>query len=284
MKIAERSLQDQQSQPPDSSTLRCATSMRSRTVDCPLSLMTRLDLLRDDLKAWMVAHALIRWKPQEEVTHITVNIHFFTIWLLTKTLRCRRETDCDSSIEQFDHIVSLAERFVLLDRTSPESCRPAATTGTFLPACLYKIVLRCRGSKIRRRAISVIRRLNLQEVFDGFFISLWLSCIMEVEESTALRMDPRLSGVEDLQCKDIPEGARLLESTYAGHWDDVINLHNFYKMDHGRVLVASYADTKALTGIAVQEMWFPVDRSTTGLAEGAAPIFELFPRYLHNHP
>lgn len=282
MSLAKSAIEGQQHQPPDNSTLRCATFMQSRTVECPSPLLRRLHCLMEDLRAWMSAHALIRWSPQEELAHITINIQFFIIWILAKNLRCERETNFDTSIQQFAHIVSLAERFVLLDRASPASSRPAATTGTFIPACLYEIVQRCRDSKIRRRAISVIRCLNLQGVFDGFFVFSWLSCIVQLEESRAREIDPTLLPVKDLRCKDIPEAARILESTHVENWDAVTNLHNFYKMDHGRALVASYADTTALTGIAVQEMMSGVDRSTTGLAEGAPTLLGLSPKYLSN--
>ncbi|KAF2174073.1 hypothetical protein M409DRAFT_16347 [Zasmidium cellare ATCC 36951] len=269
---ARQALQAQAFHPTDTSTLKCLTFVaRHDAVRCP-SKPEKVEEIKVKLAAWMSTYTRVPWDPKDEIAYILTNIHYFYLWLAANSFQSRYQKEFDPLISQFEHIISLAERFVFLDRVCSKtrgrgpstsgSARPASTTGTHVTVTVCEIGVRCRDSAVRRRCMDILRALNLEGVCDGHFLASWIQCIMEIEETGARLKNDVLSKSFDLTCEDIPEEARVLDTIIPQEWDNGVNIHNFYKMAQSKILVAKYKDDPD-GDIVIEETAFIVDRTPT---------------------
>ncbi|KAK4498410.1 hypothetical protein PRZ48_011068 [Zasmidium cellare] len=273
---ARQILQSQPICPTNADTLKCLTFIGRRGALRRSAQPEHISEIKSKLVAWMSAYTMVPWDPKDEVAYILTNIHYFYLWLMANTFESRYQTDYDPLLSQFENIIRLAERFVFLDRaslknrTGRRSPSRNQTTGTHIIVTICEIGLRCRDSALRRRCIEILQALNLEGVCDGHFLASWIQSIMEIEESSAMAMNPALLDATSLKCEDIPEEARVLDTLIVQDWDDGVNVHNFYKMAQSRILVAKYQDS--LDGdIIIEETVFVVDRApTVGKAKASA--------------
>ncbi|EME45301.1 hypothetical protein DOTSEDRAFT_71113 [Dothistroma septosporum NZE10] len=264
--------------------LACAAS-RTIPLETETDLLRRMDEVKHELRDWMTALASYRVGRSEEVQHILTQIHFFYIFFVISTCRDPLETLVDRFNDQFHHMVTLIERYVNLhfDGTASPHVRgkpgqyPSATTrqaftlGTDLVPCISIIAFKARNSSIRRRCITLLRSINLQGVFDSYFLVSFIQLICDLEEKRARELTGKHEG-EDFVCRDIPEAARLVEIELSP-----MHASEFYKADMGRLV---YCTSDEDGELSIHEDWFKVMRPETpithdcqGRADSPAELF-----------
>lgn len=209
----------------------------------------------------MAALACLSPATQRESQHLLTQIHFFYIWFVVSTWRDWTEMAVDRFDVQFHHILSLAEQYVDLHydvTTAPHTrstaehqanfTRQAFTLGTDLVPCIAMIAFKARTSSIRRRCVELLRKINLQGVFDSYFLASFVQLIWEMEEKRARDLTGHAFG-QDFQCGDVPEEARFVEIELS----PMQFKQDFYKADVGRLVYATIGEDGEL--VASEEMF-----------------------------
>lgn len=221
----------------------------------------------------MAALACLPPATQRQSQHLLTQIHFFYIWFVVSTWRDSTETAVDRFDTQFHHILSLAEQYVGLHydvTSSPHTkstaehqakfTRQAFTLGTDLVPCVAMIAFKARASDVRRRCVELLRKINLQGVFDSYFLASFVQLIWELEERRARDLTGHAFG-QDFQCHEVPEEARFVEIELS----PMQFKHDFYKADVGRLVYATVGEDGEL--VASEEM-FNVSRPAPSHEEG----------------
>ncbi|KXT06997.1 hypothetical protein AC578_7262 [Pseudocercospora eumusae] len=95
------------------------------------------------------------------------------------------------------------------------------------------IAFKSRKSSIRRRCIELLRTINMQGVFDSWYLASFAQLVADLEEKRAREITCKPEGV-DLEASEVPEAARFVEIelspvNYTEH------RQSFYKGDMGRL-------------------------------------------------
>lgn len=199
-----------------------------RTVDLDAGLLEDLDESQRALEAWMFAFSAIPLNPSNRISHTSAQIFYFCVWIWTKTWLDATSMLIDRFEPQFEYFTQLCEQFVEShtaktplhsdflarsgdDQSDKVKTPPAFSLGSGVVTCLVAIVERCRNSSIRRRCIATLRKINLQGIFDTDYLITYLTAIFEHEEQAASFFSLQNDSAANLQARDIPEAARLLE-------------------------------------------------------------------------
>lgn len=250
----------------DDNMLSILASVNAKTVDLSsnIELATRVDQSKRDVSRWMSAFAFIPFTSDRQSAHLLAQIQAFCLWHEVSFWREPNEMLQDRFEEQFSYILGLCERYVELHRngsppntpssdsdsqgwpifthqsfyshslTSAGPTRPAFSLGTGLVPCIFIIAFKCRKSTIRRRAVQLVRSINLTGVFDAYCVASFCQTIIDIEESYA-RQD--LPGKDEFQSHEIPREARLLEVNMTD-WSK----SEFYKSNECRMVYAKLGE------------------------------------------
>lgn len=207
----------------------CLVLVTSRTVP----LTARPDLRRDidrvslDLKGFMSAFAAIHMAGQGErlAVHLKLRMQFFSIWIQASTWRNDYEADCDRFNAEFEHITSVSEQYLDLcySSSSQHQHLPFGSTASRVPRalftlesyaslCLFLIAVKCRISKLRRRAVELLRCASLCGLFDSLSLSRYACALVELEEERARKICGYTDDRIEFHSSDIPEEARVVDS------------------------------------------------------------------------
>lgn len=109
---------------------------------------------------------------------------------------------------------------------------------------LYIVGLKCRDSRLRRRAVELLGNATVQEgLWSGKVFAAYLRRMIEIEEAQARRLRPDLPEEIELTYNLVPEEARM------------------------RDVVLATDDTRPLTGRLVWSQRSSEDQTTTTLLE-----------------
>lgn len=235
----------------DDDLRNCLACAASRTIDLDSrpDIIVRMQDIRHDLNTWMTALASVDTSGQNQAAYFLTQIHFFYIWFVVATWRDETEMLVDRFDEQFAHVLSMAEQYVDLHwevtasrhtrsnvtQSSASCTRQAFTLGTDLVPCIAVIAFKSRTTSIRRRCVELLRSINLQGVFDSYFLAAFCTLIWNLEEKRARSITGIPEGV-DLESRQVPEEARFIEIELSPmHYKQ-----DFYKADVGRLVYAIY--------------------------------------------
>jgi hypothetical protein len=170
--------------------------------------------LTQALSAWSSRFAMSRCGSDESTACLQLKLQFFYTWVTCSTFRSTRERSVDRFESTFAHITEVAEAYINALGKSEDGCDfnlcPAA-----LPA-LYEVGLKCRSSKIRRKAIRLLRSASFREgMWQGAPFAVYLEQVAKVEEERTRTLNPGLQSCDDLKSSDVPEQARFIEVVFA---------------------------------------------------------------------
>ncbi|KAF7190797.1 hypothetical protein HII31_07956 [Pseudocercospora fuligena] len=247
--------------------MECLAAVRLRSVDLTSdpALAAAYQENKDSVRDWMKAFTSVEMTAANEAAHMLAQIQAFGLWFEVSCLRHADEMACDRWQEQFDYILSVAERYVQCQGNNfgadspnspggrrPDSTRPGFTLGTALVNVVVIIAWKSRNSATRRRIMRLLRRINLAGVFDGDWLCALTSHIIEMEEIAAAQLNPDFS-IAEYQNYEIPLEARILDIDFLD-WA----MPEFYKHEVGKVVYA-YQDRKGI--IQVDMTSFRVERT-----------------------
>ncbi|EME84421.1 uncharacterized protein MYCFIDRAFT_214731 [Pseudocercospora fijiensis CIRAD86] len=228
----------------DEDMRNCLSCAYSRTIKLTTEFEERIENDMESLNAWMTALAHMPESGQKQSAQFLIQIHFFYIWFIITSWRDENEMQIDRFEAQFAHIVTLAEAYVEMHsdvtcdaKTEPgqpyHATRQAFTVGTDLVPCISMIAFKSRKSSIRRRCIELLRTINMQGVFDSWYLASFAQLVADLEEKRAREITGKPEGV-DLEASDVPEAARFveIELSPANHTE---YRHSFYKGGMGRL-------------------------------------------------
>lgn len=221
----------------------CLTRAALRTVDLNESLTEGVEESRRSLRAWTAAFAATPQTDKNIVSHISTQIFFFCVWIWVETWRDATSALVDRFEPQFEYFTSLCEQYLELHAaktpfrdsfttrddggTGSIETPPAFSLGSGVVTCLAAIVEKCRTSSIRRRCIATLQKINLKGVFDTGYLVAYLQAIVEHEEDSARQCTPGIGLDSEIQSRDIPEAARLLEVVMSPSYHS--SKYDFYK-------------------------------------------------------
>nr|POE49334.1 hypothetical protein CFP56_32484 [Quercus suber] len=192
------------------------------------ALVGRMRSVLKNLAGWLSALAFISrpTDPEEARMHLLIQCQFFFIWYTASTWRDKTEFLSDRFEDQFKHIINLAEQYVelhprqALGTDDNVKQRPVITLGAGICTCLGIVAAKCRTSKVRRRAVSLLYELNTLGILDSWIMAVVLQRVVEFEEGKAREILERGdSEPGGLQCHQVPEAARLFNVTLVGDTD-----------------------------------------------------------------
>lgn len=258
----------------DDDMLSILASVEAKTVDLSSNteLAARVDQSTRDVSRWMSAFAFIPFTSDRQSAHLLAQIQAFCLWHEVSFWREPDEMRQDRFEEQFAYILGLCERYVEHHRhgsspnspgsesdsqgqsslthkclcphflTSAGSTRPAFSIGTGLVPCIFIIAFKCRKSSLRRRAVQLVRSINLTGVFDAYCVASFCQTIIDIEENYAKQ---HLPGQDDFQSHEIPREARLIEVNMTD-WSK----SEFYKSNECRMVYAKLGEKgEAVVGL-----------------------------------
>lgn len=211
--------------------LDCLTQAYSRVVPIhdDADLNAELAHIKTRLAAYMSAFVGIPVPDEHSQlkAHIRTQMHFFSIYILASTWRDTDESLADRFDQQFHHIVSTAERFLELHLPSPASVDTALDSTQGMPPsanapfmldsslslCLFLIASKCRQSTLRRKVTRLLQHAGLRGLFDSRPLAFFAYRLIAVEEARARRIGRLPAGHTDLDYGDVPEAARIIDST-----------------------------------------------------------------------
>jgi hypothetical protein len=170
-----------------------------------------------NLDSWSSALAAMPG-DENEVARTTLRLQFFPVYGCALLLRSTRELRSDFFEPLCEQVLELVQRQlnIMSLATVP---RTFALEPVILPA-LYAVALKCRTSRLRRRAIEMLRSINFQEgLWNGKVTVPFLEMVADLEENRARHLNPELALKPDLTYADIPEQARYVDIVNAmeGH-------------------------------------------------------------------
>ena len=157
-------------------------------------------------------------------------------------------------------------REVKLEPGQPiHATRQAFTVGTDVVPCISMIAFKSRSTSIRRRCIDLLRTINLQGVFDSWYLASFTQLVVDLEENRARDITGKPEGV-DFKCQELPEEARFVEIELSP-MNFQEERHSFYKGDLGRLCYV-YKDKEGI--LQVDQAMFRVERpaGSPGAANG----------------
>lgn len=251
----------------DDGCLSAIASAYARSIDLSSNpeLAARVVQAKKDVSRWMSAFAFIPVTSERQSAHLLAQIQVFCLWHQVSFWREANEMMQDRFEEEYEYILGLAERYVGLHRNksppgSPPardqssygelpkqhqwnvltsfagSTRPAFSVGTVLVPCIFIIAVKCRKSTLRRRAVELVRSVNLRGVFDSHCIASFCEAIIDCEEDHARKMLEDESTI-NFESHQVPREARLIEVNIAdwATWE-------FYKADKCRMVYAKMGE------------------------------------------
>lgn len=200
----------------------CLANCLSRSIEIPDRLQHRLDEISSAHLSWM--NKLQALNSQNHTTHDQIShltqVRYFSSWLVLSTCRETKETLIDRFEPDFGRVLDLTEQYLREASGRPQPVPPPqmcvanglSFEGGILPA-LHLIACKSRSSVIRRRATTVLRSANRQELtcHSGVIGSV-VVCVAELEEqrSRAIRGDAA-PALLDFESEQVPEEARFAD-------------------------------------------------------------------------
>ncbi|KAI5362097.1 hypothetical protein Slin15195_G057490 [Septoria linicola] len=261
----------------DADMRNCLACAYSRMIPIDEEQEARLEKIKTDMNAWMPALAFLPVTQAQESAQLLTQIHFFYTWFTVLSWRDENEMLVDRFDGQFDHILTLAERYVKIhgsflspDGTDSRSAssaltRQAFTVGTDLVTCINMIGFKSRNGKVRRRCVRLLQTINLAGVFDGHYLAAFTQTVIDLEERKARAINGLPPDV-DLLCHQVPEEARLVEIELSPI-SHMVEEKSFYKKDSGRLIYVYFKDLDTRELDVSQEI-FSVQRPMSA-AKGA---------------
>jgi hypothetical protein len=259
----------------DAQDLLVIASLRTVELDC--FLVTGMEQAHRDLSAWMTSFAAVTQTPSNRSSHISTQVFYFCVWIWSQTWRDSTATLVDRFEPQFEYYTGLCEQYVeshitqtplrseSISREKSDGIGrfdtpPAFSLGSGVVTCLVAIVEKCRTSSIRRRCISMLRKINLQGLSDTAYLAAYLTAIVEYEEQSAVLLGMHNDTKVDLQAHEIPEAARFLEVSMAPayHSDNF----DFYKSEQVSFVYVTHGSGEVGEELLVGERAASVPRAS----------------------
>lgn len=180
----------------------------------------RPDLLRQikdpllALESWRTSFNMLDHFGSDRSLLLSLKVQFFQTFFTANTVRGLDKTLCDSFEKDFDQALEVIEDYLALHRkgTCSTACQGSRLQRvSFLcnrfASCLCIIVEKCRVSRIRRRAIELLRTIALRGVFDTAFLLAFCQHVDSEEERAKM-----ISGFFESNCKatDTSKEARFI--------------------------------------------------------------------------
>jgi hypothetical protein len=196
----------------------CVAYSSIRTVDLSehMSLMQQQACLNFSLERWTSAFRVLSngLGHHDAPPLILLEMQHFYIYFLLCTLRDTHEEACDLFNSTFQRMVDLGNQFVDATSNKHASSGPRLTftlESGIIPS-LYLVAMKCRVSKIRHDAITLLNRTQCQEgMWEGSLIARFVAEAAKMEEAAA---DAEGGGAYKC-CLYIPESARFSDVVVA---------------------------------------------------------------------
>ena len=204
----------------------CLDYCKTRTVDLTShnTLSVRISDAVKAHKVWLSAFDCLGKNSDEIDSRHAMRartLHFVSHFTIS-TCRDTRERLCDAWNDKFLEVLNLAEEYLALP-SEPSLYGPQYKTpeykpqrtfalGTSLLPAIYLIAIKCRESRIRRRAIGLLSTANRQEgVSHSGVLAAFAQRIAEIEERQVAHLGGHATAAEDLRAEQIPEEARFCD-------------------------------------------------------------------------
>lgn len=220
---------------------------RTVSIDPNDNFLASHERMRQDLRGWLNAWATVPQDDDNRSEHLLCQIFFFYVWFRVETWRDGTEMLADRFEEQFSHVTNLAEQYLNLHQISGEypgssgqtfTTPPLFSFGTGFVTTIMVIAIKCRTSSIRRRCINIIRRINLQGVFDSAYLAAYLELIIGLEEQRAREISGYPENKTSFEADEINEEARLFEPMMLPGRH--LNQTDFYTSKIGSMIFAEF--------------------------------------------
>jgi hypothetical protein len=199
---------------------------------------------------------------------LLLEAQYLQAWIFLQLINDFDQTLCDGLEEVFRRAVDIGETYVLQEPASISSAdsvsrnlRSLSNLGNNLASTICLVVEKCRDSKIRRRAIELLKTFDLRGIFDTPYLVAYYQHLVSEEERRAREL--RATMTFDLKCSDIPKQARFVDALMC-FCDSEQEGDEFYRKSYGSLMyVVSNVHSGALE--SGQSNFF-VDRDTSSLA------------------
>lgn len=242
--------------------LFCLSSATSRFLPSELhpELTERMEVAKSELAAWCRALAMLAYRSENAASRLMLKIKYLDLWI--EACRWKDETEVmgDRFDKEYEHLLELSEQYVGLhldidvQAGATETTRPGFCVGTALVGNLAGIAWYCRNPRIRRRCITLIRKINLRGVADSEYLAAVSEKVMELEEARG-RLASGKGPDDELVSSDIPEEARMIEDDMCPHQ----GREEFWKADEGRIVYVTSAG-RAGSQLCLHQAIFAVHR------------------------
>lgn len=193
--------------------------LRKFAVDGQNRILRLQSAIRSSLDRWLAAFE--NFKRREKVGLASEDLRarnllesqYFVGLFFMLTWNSTHEMDCDRFIPQFARVIQLVEEYVGIASSHKQAANllPIFTVESGIFPSLTMVALKCRDSRIRRRAISLLSQHIRQEgLWVGKLIARYAKQVADLEEAQATPTNSNICA------KDIPENARFADVTFAG--------------------------------------------------------------------
>jgi len=220
----------------------CLVMATSRTLElddqCAFQLGVRATITA--LTQWREAFSALLHPQPRKNSILLLEAQFLQAWLFLHTINDFDQTLCDDLEGDFRRAIDVAEIYMLQQPTSVRhaefvdcSLRSLSNLGNNLASTVCLVVEKCRDSKIRRRAINLLKAFDLRGIFDTPYLVAYYQHLVAEEEIRAREL--QATTLADLRCSDVPRQARFLETLMCS-CDSQQEGEEFYRQNYGRML------------------------------------------------
>jgi len=216
------------------------------------------------LSRWRSAFTPLNKSKHRSQSVLLLEIQFLQTWFSLITISGPGNVLCDELRDEFELAINIAEESMLGQTPTTRGTQEPDRTlqslrnlGNNLSSCICLVVEMCRDSKIRRRGIDLLQRVDMRGTFDTAYLVAYYRHLVDAEEMRARAMN--FAAPVELRCEDFPLNARFICAlmctcdSETGKSDD-----DFYRKDYGRMVFveSGSCDGDFQTG----ESWFQVYR------------------------
>lgn len=214
----------------------CDLYARSRTIDLNGStvgaeILAKQKELSIAFAAWTKALTNLA-NDADELSIMMLRIQHFFAYFIVSTLRDGDETQCDRFHAAFAELVNLAGDY--MERTQDLTSRCGFALESGILRSLYIVGLKCRDSRIRRRATELLRTATVQEgLWSGRIFAAYLTRVIQLEETQARKLR-----------RDVGEDVALTYHLVSdkARFRDIVLVNDDTRPLVGRIVCAQQAD------------------------------------------
>jgi hypothetical protein len=189
------------------------------------------------LSRWRSAFAPLTKPPHRSQPVVLLELQFLQTWFSLITIDDPGDVLCDELRQEFELAISIAEESMLAQvpiirgtKETDRTLQSLRNLGNNLASCICMILEMCRDSKVRRRGIELLRKLDLRGTFDTPYLVAYYQHLVDAEETRARALNS--AAPVQLQCEDIPQSARFVETLMCSCGDDQSD-DDFYRESSG---------------------------------------------------